>query len=414
MTLILNGTDNSATTPAVTGTDTDTGIYYPTSNQVAIATAGTQAMLVDASQNVTISSDQISSATSHVASQHAMVLRSATTNQRSIVAVAPNGSGGAADFCISTTSDLQTNYNQIRIGSDGTGFFVNSEKGGTETTKSLRFGVAGTALTIDTSNNVGIGTSSPNAKLEIKAASASQRQLQLTHFNSTDGWYFTADDTGGVLNISRQGSSSLNGEAMRIDSSGNVLVGTTSSFNSNAAVLTALGTQQNQMVYFRNSNATNPAGIIVNYSGATPNNTASEFFFGNDPSQTRFALRSNGGLANYSANNSNLSDRREKTNFAPAKSYLDVICAIPVQTFNYIDQNMEEDDGLTLGVVAQDVQAVAPELVMESDWSSERDGSKMRLSIYQTDLQYALMKCIQEQQALITSLTARIAALELT
>ena len=53
MTLILNGTDNSATTPAVTGTDTDTGIYYPAANQVAIATAGTQAMLVDSSQNVT-------------------------------------------------------------------------------------------------------------------------------------------------------------------------------------------------------------------------------------------------------------------------------------------------------------------------------------------------------------------------
>jgi hypothetical protein len=53
MTLILNGTDNSATTPAVTGTDTDTGIYYPAANQVAIATNGTQAMLVDTSQNVT-------------------------------------------------------------------------------------------------------------------------------------------------------------------------------------------------------------------------------------------------------------------------------------------------------------------------------------------------------------------------
>jgi len=53
MTLILNGTDNSATTPAVTGTDTDTGIYYPTSNQIAIATNGTQAMLVNASQNTT-------------------------------------------------------------------------------------------------------------------------------------------------------------------------------------------------------------------------------------------------------------------------------------------------------------------------------------------------------------------------
>jgi hypothetical protein len=54
MTLILNGTDNSATTPAVTGTDTDTGVYYPATNQVALATNGTQAMLVDSSQNVGI------------------------------------------------------------------------------------------------------------------------------------------------------------------------------------------------------------------------------------------------------------------------------------------------------------------------------------------------------------------------
>ena len=72
---------------------------------------------------------------------------------------------------------------------------------------------------------------------------------------------------------------------------------------------------------------------------------------------------------------------------------------------------MEEDGGLTLGVVAQDVQAVAPEMVTESNWGTEED-PKMRLSIYQTDLQYALMKCIQEQQALITALTTRITALE--
>lgn len=52
MTLILNGTDNSATTPAVTGTDTDTGVYYPAANQVALATNGTLALIVDASQNI--------------------------------------------------------------------------------------------------------------------------------------------------------------------------------------------------------------------------------------------------------------------------------------------------------------------------------------------------------------------------
>jgi len=54
MTLILNGTDNSATTPAVTGTDTDTGVYYPAANQVALATNGTLALLVDASRNIGI------------------------------------------------------------------------------------------------------------------------------------------------------------------------------------------------------------------------------------------------------------------------------------------------------------------------------------------------------------------------
>jgi 2-polyprenyl-6-methoxyphenol hydroxylase-like FAD-dependent oxidoreductase len=71
-----------------------------------------------------------------------------------------------------------------------------------------------------------------------------------------------------------------------------------------------------------------------------------------------------------------------------------------------------------LGVVAHDVQEVAPELVTEANWGTEEE-PKMRLSIYQTDLQYALMKSIQEQQELITAqaatitaLTARIVALE--
>jgi hypothetical protein len=66
-----------------------------------------------------------------------------------------------------------------------------------------------------------------------------------------------------------------------------------------------------------------------------------------------------------------------------------------------------------LGVVAQDVQAVAPELVMESNWAGRDSEPKMRLSIYQTDLQYALMKCIQEQQAIIESLKARLDAANL-
>jgi hypothetical protein len=188
-----------------------------------------------------------------------------------------------------------------------------------------------------------------------------------------------------------------------------LLVGTTSAFSGTSFYQAGNGIYA---AYFRQANASSPAGLIVNYSGASPNGTANVFFEGNDTTTARVALRSNGGIANYSANDVNLSDRREKTNFAPATSYLDKICAIPVQTFNYIDQNLETDAGLTLGVVAQDVQAVAPELVSESNWGTE-EKPKMRLSIYQTDLQYALMKCIQEQQTMIESLKARLDAANL-
>jgi hypothetical protein len=204
-------------------------------------------------------------------------------------------------------------------------------------------------------------------------------------------------------------------ERVRIDASGNLLVGATTNPGlawTSVNRLFADQTAADFTCHVRNSSGTaaNNYGIAISF-GATPNGTGNAFIEARDATAQRFQVRSNGGIANFSGNNVNLSDRREKTNFAPAKSYLETICAIPVQTFNYIDQNNEEDHGLTLGVVAQDVQAVAPELVMESNWGTEEE-PKMRLSIYQTDLQYALMKCIQEQQQMIEELKAKVAALE--
>jgi hypothetical protein len=126
---------------------------------------------------------------------------------------------------------------------------------------------------------------------------------------------------------------------------------------------------------------------------------------------TRFFVRVDGGVANYSANNQNLSDARVKNNIELADGYLDKICAIPVKLFNYKDE--PEGTQKSLGVIAQDVEAVAPELVNARDGFGVEDVNDEPLKmVYQTDLQYALMKCIQEQQAIITDLKARIEALE--
>jgi hypothetical protein len=294
-------------------------------------------------------------------------------------------------------------------------------------------------MRVDASGNVGIGTSSPDAKLNvvggsIRAKTTGTADAVLVHATnsggdnvalwkqgSTAGAYgVIAAENGAVFNSSGDlcivnDASSKNiifanngaaSERMRITSGGDLLVGTTSG-SSNVFSVNKAG---NQALYIQNANTSDPFGVYIPYV-VSPNNTGAWFISCQDSTTNRMRVQSNGGIANFSANDINLSDRREKTNFAPAGEYLSKICAIPVQTFNYIDQNMEKDPGLTLGVVAQDVQEVAPELVMESNWGTKEE-SKMRLSIYQTDLQYALMKCIQEQQAIITALTARVEALE--
>ena len=124
----------------------------------------------------------------------------------------------------------------------------------------------------------------------------------------------------------------------------------------------------------------------------------------------RFYVNINGGVYNFSSNNSNLSDIRVKTNIELSGDYLSKICAIPVKLFNYKDDPADKERNL--GVIAQDVEAVAPELVNTGGFGeTPEDGIPLK-SIYTTDMQYALMKCIQEQQALIEALTTRITALE--
>jgi hypothetical protein len=331
MSLILSGTDGlsdvdgSAATPAIRGTDANTGIFFPAADTIAFAEGGVESMRISSAGNVGIGTTAPSGPLNVVSAASSLAIAINGRSSDGLGAMYFYANNGSTQYATITTSATEFRHSSVPAAAVQT-FYTNSAE----------------RLRIDSSGNVGIGFTSPGNRLYV---------------SKNDNTYYLTD--------------------------------------------------------FENSFASGNGYVNRMYfSGSAPNNTSSIFSAMVDNAANRCIIYANGGIHNYQANNSNLSDSREKTNFAPAGEYLLKICAIPVQTFNYIDQNLEEDGGLTLGVIAQDVQAVAPELVSESDWSPEKDGSKMRLSIYQTDLQYALMKCIQEQQALITDLTARITALE--
>ena len=323
--------------------------------------------------------------------------------------------GNSAGFlAFYTNGNAADPTERARISSDGT--FRVKGAGTAGSTDAVQFSgsAPASAMTLDASGRLIVGTTSGTEALNVYRGAGLSGYIEVSGNGNALGsasMLYGQDSSSNGYCWNRANAPVLfatnSTERARITSGGDLLVGTTSAILSERINVT--GSVASFLGRVRNSNAA-PSGWLVEFTTASPNGTGNQFLYCADSTALRAEIRSNGGLSNYQANNVNLSDRREKTNFAPAKSYLDTICAIPVQTFNYINQS-EDDPGLTLGVVAQDVQAVAPELVMESNWGTE-DNPKMRLSIYQTDLQYALMKCIQEQQALINDLRARVAALE--
>lgn len=89
-----------------------------------------------------------------------------------------------------------------------------------------------TALTIDTSQNVGIGTTSPAVNLEVKGSSG-----QNIYVSYTGGSQLRLKSDSGDSGVGTTGATPLlflinNAEKARIDTSGNVLVGTTGQIKS--------------------------------------------------------------------------------------------------------------------------------------------------------------------------------------
>jgi hypothetical protein len=215
-----------------------------------------------------------------------------------------------------------------------------------------------TAITIDTSQ-----------RAAFVAGTAALPAITTTGDTDT-GIFFPAADTiafaeGGV-------------EAARFDSSGNLLVGTTSTASYGAGI---------GRLYLSASGANWQVG---------PTSAFANFYV---KAGSGFGV----GMTTTATSWSSDSDERKKTTIIPFTNAAEKVCSLRAGTGRYLT---DEESMSRSFLIAQDVQAVLPEAV------DVGEDEQQSLMLRYTDLIPLLTAAIQEQQTIINDLTARVTALE--
>jgi hypothetical protein len=246
---------------------------------------------------------------------------------------------------------------------------------------------------IDTSGNLGVGTTNPTAKVYVVTAPNSQG-LIITDNTSSDFEVKVGVSTGVVRVGSPSGAmsfSTVNTERARIDSSGNLLVGCTSDVESSSTGVRLL----------------NNGAIASTRSGST-NSDSSYLLYSTGASAYRFFVGMGGTINATSIVITAISDERLKENVRDIDTGLDAIMSLKPRRFDW-KEGKGQDKKDVAGFIAQEFETVFPECVGVS--KAGADGIEYKNINHET-LIPTLVKAIQEQQALITQLTARITALE--
>jgi hypothetical protein len=254
-----------------------------------------------------------------------------------------------------------------------------------------------TAITIDTSQNVGIGTASPSSRLQV--SSASDTNLSVT--NGSNG--NTVILRAGSTSVSVQTAQSIPmvfstsaTERMRITSGGDVCVNTTSNPTVSAAKLIIVG-------------AVNTNAIVQQVPSSSGNFFFQSFYAAS--TEVGFIRSSNGTTINYSS----ASDYRLKENIAPMTGALDTVAKLKPVTYTW-----KQDGSDGQGFIAHELAEVVPDAVVGEKDAVEtytgEDGIEQTRPAYQgidtSFLVATLTAAIQEQQTIINDLKARITALE--
>jgi hypothetical protein len=425
--------DDSATAalPAISfDGDSDTGIFRAGANELAVATNGTGRLFVDSSGRVLVgtstSDSQFGSNVQITAAGGSTTLLSRYSNDAAgpVLFLAKS-----RDSSIGTKTVVQSGDESGKIdfrATDGTNHVstasIESYVDGTPGANDMpgRLVLSTTAdgasspterVRITSAGLVGIGTTSPSNALEvsgnIRTFTAAAGDVSITH-------------SGLVSSITAAGSISLalgsnNTERARIDTSGRLLVGATaavSGADANGRVQVSQDIASNTCILVAENTASsgNLSCIRARLTNSSPNSIYSAFLQCDDSTTNRLTLRSNGGLANYSANNFNLSDRNAKKDISPAADTWDCIKEWEIVNYRYKDQS--DDADLNLGVIAQQVAESCPEVITvfqeAKEATEDAPAQEERLGVREQQMYWMAIKALQEAQVRIEQLEQRL------
>ena len=357
------GRDNSA--GSLFGSSYASVLYSTGAYPMIFWTNDTERMRIDSSGNLLVGSTSIPSP---VANYKALVVGGTT--------------GGIVDM--GTTS---TSYGRVSADSAGLGV---SSLGAAPIIFRIN---AAEVSRIDASGNLGIGRTPTAAgtykMLELDGAAGGYMRLYAA--GTLSGYFYSSATESGIGSVTSAPFVfyTANTERARIDTSGNLLVGTTTQLGSAKATFKAGSTLP---------------GISIGMANSTGTYAAQIFFNGDGTDSGSIDVNNGANTTAYTTS----SDYRLKLNIQPIANAL-----TKVGQLNPVTWNWEKNPSLnSSGFIAHELQAVCPDAVTGYKDEVDADGNPKYQGIDTSFLVATLTAAIQEQQALITQLTARITALE--
>jgi hypothetical protein len=350
--------------------DTNTGIFFPAADTIAFAEGGAEAARIDSGGRLLVGT---SSARSNF-------FNTTYTPQLQLEGVGQQSSSFSLTNSDADNGGPVIGLAKQRSGSIGGNTIVNS---GDNVGQIDFFGSDGTEMV---------------ALAEISA-----------YVDGTPG----ANDMPGrlVFSTTADGASSPT-ERMRISRVGVLKVSTTGSYlSSGSNVHEIRNNADNNNVLIVSSAASNGTQYGLSIRTDNDQNDATrDFLECQGGGVLRAQIRTNGGLANYSANNANLSDRNVKKDISPAADTWDCLKEWEIVNYRYKDQ--PDDADLNLGVIAQQVAESCPEVItvfQEAKEATETEPAKEeRLGVKEQQMYWMAIKALQEAQVRIETLEQRL------